>query len=507
LSIDPELLRGSLAAGETAEITLYIDTANLSEEARYQRLIQITTNDPNRPIIEVIVTIVISPDLVAPSAVSDFALVEVSDTFAEVQFTASGDDGDNGTAVGYDLRFSNEMLTNDNWETAVQINGEPRPQSAGSVERFVVRGFSPNESYFVALRVIDNVGLASAISNNIELLTTSSGLVYGPLSFPVQELVAGEQAELTLSLENVGNADLAVSLDSTSSNLPSVESFFNESPLQSATINGSLFEKGAQLPSARGSIQAQSSGGSDNFGYFWIDSDEPNGPAFEWNDISATGTPVQNLSDDNFLGPFAIGFDFPFYEQSYDEFYISTNGFITFEDIGNSGCCSGLPLPNNDPFNAVIAWLWYDLVPGEIFYEINDQGSLVIQFENYGEYAGSGKIDAQVHLSPSGNIKLLYRDIRNDMRTDTASIGIENANSTDGLQVSFLQEYAKPELAVLISTSWLSVSNTTVNLVAGETQDIRVSIDTTGLVAGEYSGQVRLVTNDPENPEVLLPIW
>jgi hypothetical protein len=92
------------------------------------------------------------------------------------------------------------------------------------------------------------------------------------------------------------------------------------------------------------------------------------------------------------------------------------------------------------------------------------------------------------------------------MRTDTASIGIENANSTDGLQVSFLQEYAKPELAVLISTSWLSVSNTTVNLVAGETQDIRVSIDTTGLVAGEYSGQVRLVTNDPENPEVLLPI-
>lgn len=50
-------------------------------------------------------------------------------------------------------------------------------------------------------------------------------------------------------------------------------------------------------------------GGPDAFGYTFIDSDEPAGPAFDWTDISGTGTPL-GLSDDSFFYPVNLPFDF-----------------------------------------------------------------------------------------------------------------------------------------------------------------------------------------------------
>ena len=87
------------------------------------------------------------------------------------------------------------------------------------------------------------------------------------------------------------------------------------------------------------SIEGQ--GGPDAFGYKWIDSDQPNGPAYVWNDISTTGTLVTTWTatgtgtslDDGYAGPFPLGFNFKFYGNSKNQVYISTNGLLHFGSV------------------------------------------------------------------------------------------------------------------------------------------------------------------------------
>lgn len=83
-------------------------------------------------------------------------------------------------------------------------------------------------------------------------------------------------------------------------------------------------------------------GGPDQYGYTWKDSDEPDGPVYEWIDITTTGTLVTGLADDNIVGPFVLGENFPFYWYSVKKIYIGSNGYVTFAVPGNIAA----PFPN-----------------------------------------------------------------------------------------------------------------------------------------------------------------
>ncbi|OGC41759.1 hypothetical protein A2Y85_05275 [candidate division WOR-3 bacterium RBG_13_43_14] len=73
-------------------------------------------------------------------------------------------------------------------------------------------------------------------------------------------------------------------------------------------------------------------GGPDAYGYRWIDSDTAGGPTKNWIDISGYGTQVTGLGDDNVVGPFSIGFDFPYYWYTVNSFFVGSNGYIAFGD-------------------------------------------------------------------------------------------------------------------------------------------------------------------------------
>lgn len=103
-------------------------------------------------------------------------------------------------------------------------------------------------------------------------------------------------------------------------------------------------------------------GGPDAYGYRYIDNDTvaANAPVFQWKDVSSAGTRIVGLGDDNVVGPFPIGFSFPYYWYRVNSFYISSNGYISFSDNFN-GASPFSNVPNTARPNDVVAPLMSDI--------------------------------------------------------------------------------------------------------------------------------------------------
>ena len=100
-------------------------------------------------------------------------------------------------------------------------------------------------------------------------------------------------------------------------------------------------------------------GGPDAFGYTWKDSNEPNGPAYSWFDISVIGSQLTGFGDDNFIGPKPLGGPFTYYWYTVDKCWIGSNGYISFQP-GN--LAANFPnIPNPTGVNDYITGLMADL--------------------------------------------------------------------------------------------------------------------------------------------------
>lgn len=153
-----------------------------------------------------------------------------------------------------------------------------------------------------------------------------------------------------------------------------------------------------------------------------------------FNPASITGTSV-SLGDDTVSGALPIGFNFNFFENEYDQFYISSNGFITFSDGSDSGCCSGQSLPYTSAPNNLIAFAWDDLNPssgGTVRYETIGSAPtrvLVVEFNNVPFYSSSNTVTSQVKLFENSNrIEIHSTSIAS---SGGMTQGIENIDGTD----------------------------------------------------------------------------
>jgi hypothetical protein len=240
-------------------------------------------------------------------------------------------------------------------------------------------------------------------------------------------------------------------------------------------------------------------GGPDEFGYIWIDSDEPGGPTYSWVDIQNEGTPTGLSGDDQNVGPFDIGFDFPYYGSAFSQFYVCSNGWISFTNTSGVYYNGGLPDPSA-PENMIAAF-WDDLnfYDGGESYYYTDGTRLVVSYLYVPHYGGGGPYTFQIILDSRGMITYNYMDM--GYPDDSNTIGIQNGDGSIGLQVAFDQTYVHSEMSIRFNAGWLSADPSAGIVNPGQNANSTIYLDATLLEIGIYTGSL-LVTGFDANRQV-----
>jgi subtilisin family serine protease len=478
LSVQPA--SGTVPAGETMEMLARFNATDLFG-GDYLGAIHIDSNDPNVPRYDVPAHLHVTgaPDIAAVPDNLDFGMVYLGlSTVRQFEVVNQGTDLLTVTDI---VTGSTEYSVSTTSFTVEPLGSQLidvsyHPSAVGDRSNILtIYSDDPDEPQLV-------VPLAGTCLEPPVIVVTPTAVT--------DSLLTGEVSNHSVRVENTGDSDL---------------DFMIAVALAADVVQGDFLDvpKGEEDPRS-GGPQLESTGGPDNFGYSWVDSDEPGGPIFDWVDITTVGTLIELDGDDNSYGPVPIGFDFPFYGNAFSGFYICTNGFISF--TCDDDYYSNQPLPN-DYYrvceNMIAPW-WDDLriYSGDYrTYYYYDGTRCIIEFFEVSRLSSSypGTFTFEVILYPNGKIVCQYLTMTGEI--EDATIGIQNELKDDGLTVVFNDAYMHDNLAVQFSYApdWLSVNPTEGTVPPGGFQDLNVRFNAAELFGGWYYGSLDILSNDPYN--------
>ncbi|MFC2161601.1 FG-GAP-like repeat-containing protein, partial [Acidobacteriota bacterium] len=151
----------------------------------------------------------IEPDTIPPAGIIDLSATNSTAFSIDLAWTAPGDDGIEGTASQYDIRYSTSRITDTNWNDATECESEPSPAPAYSGESFTVTGLTPNTPYYFALKTADEAQNWSFLSNiwsgTTDEATTQSMHVFAiDMSLKTAGPIVNASAVITI-VDNFGN--------------------------------------------------------------------------------------------------------------------------------------------------------------------------------------------------------------------------------------------------------------------------------------------------------------
>lgn len=375
-----------------------------------------------------------------------------------------------------------------------------------SVPRYTVspRNFTLGPQDTVRVRVTFKPTVAGAFNDTLRFVSnatasptvTLSGrggipsLTIRPDSFFVSRPAGTDTTRRTLTVKNSGTDTLRFTIDET---LVGLTESMVRSMEQQQSLDLPKGVSGTQNPPV-----TDGRGGPDAFGYVWIDSDEPGGPTFNWIDIRTIGTAITGLGDDTNLGPFPIGFSFPYYGGTYNQIRVCSNGWFSFTSTATTYSNSAIPSPAEP--NCALYAFWDDLnftTAGTAHYYYDVANSrFIIQYTGVAPFTGTGSFTFQVILKPSGDI--IYQYLTMTGAVNSATIGIENCDGTIALQVVNNATYMHDNLAILFTRDavpWLSVDVAQGVLAPRDSVNISVRLHPGSIAAGTYTARLVVAGN------------
>ena len=187
---------------------------------------------------------------------------------------------------------------------------------------------------------------------------------------------------------------------------------------------------------------------------------------YSWIEISTSGT-LMNISNENddydaisFNGE---GWNFTYYGAQYNTVYVSTNGWMSFTDLGDTqSMCEPIPDLSDENIDCV-ALLCSDLNPifgGEIYYEFRGlapNNYLVIEYHNIysndNNYIGS----FEIIFNQSGMIKFQYQNI-NYLSQYDAIVGLDHGDLTNYNFYSGINKNNLPYISKAIEFTFNEIS-------------------------------------------------
>lgn len=253
---------------------------------------------------------------------------------------------------------------------------------------------------------------------------------------------------------------------------------------------------------AEGYFDSTGYGSSTGGGWRFIDSDRPGGPAYNWVDITSNGTAVSFTSDDQNLGPFAVGFNFPFYGQSFNSFRLSANGWLSFTSTSTAYANTFLP-SGTAPENLIAAW-WDDLSPQRTGTVVrrwtNNVDSSIVMFANVQSYANNGLYTFECILLSSGKIVFQYNNMGTN-RLNSATIGLQNSDKTKGTTVIRDANYIHNNLAIsFCPNSMVALIPTSGTVLPHSSSNILAHLNSCCIPTGTTMGTLAISSNDPISP-------
>jgi subtilisin family serine protease len=269
---------------------------------------------------------------------------------------------------------------------------------------------------------------------------------------------------------------------------------------------------------ADGSNMAEIPANIHRFGY--SRSTNPGGinpePAYEWTEISGTGTEISNNLNEELKRFYqvSLGFEFPFFGKKETSVFISKYSTLSFDTEGyiwsmvplHAGW-EGLP----DRVVSVLGLEAYPETKGHIYYQ-RFPDKFVVQWENVA-IGGMGTGTYQAVLHDNGNISIFIKELKADAWTTVeniasiAYIGIEDQTRNDYLLVT---DYNNRNIEAVSNNSvirfvspgqglFTTLTNPFGSVQPGNSVTLEYTINTDSLYVANYSEKLAIISNDPVN--------